>query len=134
MLLLERKKAELLFISGALISSAVMDSPLWGIIRLDVHNLALWHAEFNGKELVRNFVSTNYLNEWISYYYNPIGLYPVWNGTQSNAKNINGLTFDSPNAATIFWSLVGRIILACFLIYYEIEPIKRLLIRIKSRN
>ena len=63
-----------LFIAGALISSIIMDSPLWGVIRLG-HQLPLWYLDENGK----NFVNTCDLTKWISYYYNPIGSYPVWN-------------------------------------------------------
>jgi hypothetical protein len=143
MLLLERKKAELLFVSGILISSAVMDSPLWGLIRLDLHNLALWHAKYDGNTLVENFVPTDDLGEWIRYYYNPIGLYPVWNNTNSDNSNANvkkDVTNNAwwslsnwPNAAMLFWSLVARIFCAFLLLYYEGEPAKRVWMSLKPR-
>ena len=60
-----------LFIAGALISSIITDSPLWGVIRLG-HQLPLWYLDGNGE----NFVNTCDLTKWISYYYNPIGCTP----------------------------------------------------------
>jgi hypothetical protein len=92
-----------LFIAGALISSVIMDSPLWGVIRLG-HHLPLWYMNEKGE----NFVNTCDLGKWIEYYYKPNGLYPVWN-TQS------GL----PNAAMIFWSIIGRSVAAILLIYFQ---------------
>jgi hypothetical protein len=96
------KKLEL-FIAGALISSIIMDSPLWGVIRLE-HQLPLWHRNEHGE----NFVNTCDLTKWITYYYNPTGLYSVWNTP-------SGL----PNAAMIFWSIIGRSIAAISLIYLQ---------------
>ena len=80
-----------------------MDSPLWGVIRLG-HQLPLWYLDGNGE----NFVNTCDLTKWISYYYNPIGLYPVWNTP-------SGL----PNAAMIFWSIIGRSVAAVLLIVFQ---------------
>ena len=96
------KKLEL-FIAGALISSIIMDSPLWGVIRLG-HHLPLWYLDENGE----NFVNTCDLTKWIPYYYNPIGLYPVWNTP-------SGL----PNAAMLFWSIIGRSVAAALLIFFQ---------------
>ena len=64
------KKLEL-FVAGALISSIIMDSPLWGVIRLE-HHLPLWYINDMGE----NFVNTWNLSNWIYYYYNPLGIYP----------------------------------------------------------
>ncbi|HET7284518.1 MAG TPA: hypothetical protein VFI70_07515, partial [Nitrososphaeraceae archaeon] len=72
MLLFSPRRIEL-FIAGILISSAVMDSPLWGVMKLNFHNLPLWHMEGNNLYAV-----TWHLSDWIVYYYNPIGSYQVW--------------------------------------------------------
>jgi len=96
------KKLEL-FVAGALISSIVMDSPLWGVIRLE-QGLPLWYTD--GKN--EGFTNTCDLDKWIKFYYNPLGFYPVWNTP-------SGL----PNAAMLFWSLVGRSIGAGLLIWWQ---------------
>jgi hypothetical protein len=93
MLLFRPRKAEL-FVAGALISSAVMDSPLWGVSRL-LHGLPLWHIE--GDNL---FVPTQSFAQWIVYYYDPIEFYQVWRDYW--------LASGLPNAAMIFWSVVLR--------------------------
>jgi hypothetical protein len=105
MLLLIPKKAEL-FVAGVLISSAMMDSPLWGVTRLLMHNLPLWHI--NGDNL---YAATWSLSEWIVYYYNPFESYQVW----EDYWLYPGL----PNAAMIFWSVAGRLIGATFLIFWQ---------------
>jgi hypothetical protein len=106
LLLIMPKKVEL-FIAGILISSAVMDSPLWGVMRFaHVPPLPLWHME---GEI--NFVVTWSLWEWIVYYYNPIGSYAVWEDYW--------LAPGLPNAAMIFWSVAVRIILAAVLIIWQ---------------
>jgi hypothetical protein len=46
-----------------------MDSPLWEVARI-LHGLPLWHSEPNNP-----FSITYSLNDWIIYYYNPIGHY-----------------------------------------------------------
>lgn len=96
------KRVEL-FVAGALISSVVMDSPLWGVLRLE-HGLPLWYMN----EIGQNFVNTCNLANWISYYYDPIGSHPVWN---------NPIGF--PTAALIFWSLIGRSLGAGLLIWWQ---------------
>ena len=58
------KKLEL-FIAGILISSVVMDSPMWGAMKL-WHGLPLWHVE--GKN---NFATTSSFVAWVTAYYNP---------------------------------------------------------------
>jgi hypothetical protein len=79
-----------LFLAGVLISTVVMDSPLWGIDRI-ARRLPLWKEHQQ---------TTNNLAEWIRFYYNPIGTSLVWDGGWFN---------DSvPNAAMIFWSIIGR--------------------------
>lgn len=119
LLWLTPKRLEL-FVAGALISSVIMDSPLWGVLRLE-HDLPLWYMDSDGQ----NFVNTCSIDKWISYYYNPVGLYPVWD-TQV------GL----PNAAMIFWSIILRGVGAGLLIRVQArhEPerdfsLMRLLIR-----
>ena len=98
------KKVEL-FVAGALISSVVMDSPLWGTVRIYEHALPLWHVYGQN---IENFTNTCNIDEWIQFYYNPVGTYGVW--------DINsGL----PSAAMIFWSLIGRSLGACLLIWWQ---------------
>jgi len=96
------KRVEL-FVAGALISSVVMDSPLWGVLRLE-HGLPLWYMN----EIGENFVNTCNIGDWILYYYNPIGWYAVWN---------NPLGF--PSAAILFWSIIGRLLGAGLLIWWQ---------------
>lgn len=103
------KKSEL-FIASILISSAIMDSPLWGVMRL-AHDLPLWHIEY-GQNFVPTSIDWNGLWQWIVYYYNPIGLYPVWG---DNWPEGSGL----PNAALIFWSVALRVIFAVVFILWQ---------------
>jgi hypothetical protein len=106
LLLLSPKKAEL-FLAGVLISSAVMDSPLWGGMRLaHVPPLPLWHIQGDN-----DFAITWNLWEWTVYYYNPIGGYQVWEDYW--------LAPGLPTAAMIFWSVALRIILAAVLIIWQ---------------
>jgi hypothetical protein len=101
------KKEELaiieLFLAGILISTAIMDSPLWGVIRLYGHDMALWHL-VNSAQPHNEPTSNIWI--WIMYYYNPIGLYGVWDGP-------------FPSAALLFWSVVGRIAAAVILILWQ---------------
>lgn len=103
------KKSEL-FIASILISSAVMDSPLWGVMRL-VNGLPLWHME-NGQNFVPTSVDWNGLWQWIVYYYNPIGTYPVWGDDWPEGSGL-------PNAALIFWSVALRVIIAVVFILWQ---------------
>ncbi len=92
-----------LFLAGFLISTAVMDSAIWGAERLLMNSKAqLWDLQGQTRSLV----------DWIRYYYNPVGLYGVW-GHQG------WIFHDFPNAATIFWSIVGRLTAAGLLIWYQ---------------
>lgn len=93
------------FIAGIFVSSAVMDSPLWGVARL-LHHLPLWHSEPNNP-----YAITYSFNEWLTYYYNPIGYYQVWEDFW--------LFPGFPTASVIFWSILLRIILAGLLIYWQ---------------
>jgi hypothetical protein len=54
------------------LSSAVMDSPLWGVMRIS-HEELLWHQV--GDDC---YAKTNSLSEWIVYYYYPFGHCQVW--------------------------------------------------------
>jgi len=93
-----RKKLELALV-GFLISTVVMDTPLWGIDVLYLHpSQHLW------KE---NNLPTDNLWEWIAFYYNPIGTYGVWGSDWY------------PPAWLMFWSLPGRIALAGILILIQ---------------
>jgi hypothetical protein len=102
------KKVEL-FVAGALISSVVMDSPLWGVIRIDGHALPLWYLNTPNAE---SFANTCDISKWIPFYYNPVGTYGVW--------SIIGF----PSAAVIFWSLVGRLLAAGLLIWWQAKQEK----------
>lgn len=99
------KKVEL-FVAGALISSVVMDSPLWGTVRIEVHALPLWHID-NSQDS-ESFSNTCDIHEWIQFYYNPVGTYGVWDINSS-----------IPSAALIFWSLVLRSLGAGLLIWWQ---------------
>jgi hypothetical protein len=103
------KKEELaiieLFLAGILISSAVMDSPIWGVVRLYGHdNMPLWHL-VNSPPPAHN-EPTRDIWVWIGYYYNPIGLYGVWDGP-------------FPSAAVLFWSVLGGFSAAVVLILWQ---------------
>jgi hypothetical protein len=127
------KKFEL-FIASILISSAIMDSPLWGAAKL-MHNLPLWYM-VNGVNFVPTTIDFNGFLQWITYYYNPIGFYPVW---EDNWPKDSGL----PNAALIFWSVILRFIFAILLIYWqdrqermnkEFSLLKKTLLILKLKN
>ena len=102
MALMFREKKLELFVAGVLISTVVMDSPLWGFERKFFHGLPLWDG-------IPPF--TYNVVDWIKYYYNPVGFYSVW--------DTNWLFPNFPNAVTIFWSLVARITAAILLIWYQ---------------
>jgi hypothetical protein len=108
-LLFKEKKLEL-FVAGALISTVVMDSPLWGVERRFFHGLPLWQGvdRPDGNHI---HVIAWRIGDWIIYYYNPIGFYSVWDH--------DWLFPHFPNAATIFWSIAGRIAAAVLLIWYQ---------------
>jgi hypothetical protein len=122
-----KKKLEL-FVAGALISTVVMDSPLWGIERKFFHGLPLWDGldELNGNH---THITSWRVGDWIMYYYNPVGFYSAWDH--------DWLFPHFPNAATIFWSIVGRIAASVLLISYqhkkesnnEYFSLKKLLVR-----
>jgi hypothetical protein len=90
-----------------------MDSPLWGIERKGFQGFPLWQAKTNAStskcpvEHQRTYSIAN----WTAYYYNPVGLDLVW--------DCSWLFPNFPTAATIFWSLVGRIVAAALLIWYQ---------------
>lgn len=89
-----------LAIAGFLISTVVMDTPLWGVEVLYFHpNQQLW---------IKDDVPTDNIWEWIGFYYNPIGTDGVWGASNS-----------FPTAAVIFWSIVARIFGAGFLIWFQ---------------
>jgi len=103
LLFYDRKKWEYVLV-GFLISTVVMDTPLWGVDVLQAHpNQDLW------KE---NGVPTHDLWEWIAFYYNPIGTYGVWGDGY-------------PPAWLIFWSVAGRIAAAIGLILYQHKSEKK---------
>jgi hypothetical protein len=90
------KKEELaiieLFLAGILISTATMDSPLWGAIRLYGHGMPLWYLVYNPQP--HNAPTTD-IWTWI-FYYGPF-----------------------PTAAVLFWSVVGRMAAAVVLILWQ---------------
>jgi len=103
-LLLMMPKRWELFVAGLLLSTAVMDSPLWGVMRLYAHHVPLWHGD-------KPFQDTSNILEWIVFYYDPFGPHQVWN---------DSWPFDGqPTAAFIFWSLVLRIIISIWLILLQ---------------
>jgi hypothetical protein len=97
-----------LFIAGILISTAVMDSPLWGAVRIWWHHFDLWYITPPPDP---HQAPTTDIIKWIIFYYNPVGNYLVWDGSWI----LPGL----PNAAMIFWSVAGRIAGAITLIFWQ---------------
>ena len=89
------------FIVVFLLSTLVMDSPVWGVERLLRGNL-LW---------TENHIPTTSIVEWIKYYYNPFDLYGVWDH--------DWLFQNFPSAAVIFWSIAGRLAIVISLICLE---------------
>jgi hypothetical protein len=104
-LLLMMPKRWELFIAGLLLSTAVMDSPLWGVMRLYAHGLPLWHT------VNENFEDTTKIIDWIVFYYNPVGSHKVW----KDSWPVEG----QPTAALIFWSLVARVVIAILLVTWQ---------------
>jgi hypothetical protein len=105
-----------LFLAGFLLSTVVMDSPLWGIERKVFHGLSLWDGvedttASNPEHCPVKHSITYSIKDWINYYYNPLGFYLVW--------DCSWLFPNFPTAAAIFWSLVGRIVAAVLLIWYQ---------------
>jgi hypothetical protein len=95
-----------LYFAGFFASTLVMDSPLWGVIRLYWHHTALWTAGPGGTQ-----APTNDLWEWVSYYYNPFGHYLVWDSPWPFAPY--------PTAWLIFWSLIIRGLFAVLLVLWQ---------------
>jgi len=110
MLLFFPKKIEM-FVAAFLISTVVMDTPLWGIERLYLHNGILWNQTGN----------TNSLAKWIAFYYNPLGFYGVW-----------GSAF--PTASILFFSIVARLGSAIGLIWYQHKLELSLNTRVSLKN
>jgi len=116
------KKEELaiieLFLAGILISTATMDSPLWGATRLLLTGNPLWHCSPCEPPPPHNENTTGpplvQLVTWIEYYYNPVGSYVVWVPTAH-----------FPSAALIFWSIIGRIAAAVILIVWQYRQEKK---------
>lgn len=86
-----------LFIAGVLISSVIMDSPIWGVMKIDGHHQMLWDP-----------APTSSVLNWMVYYYNPVGLYTVWNWFHGQ-----------PTAALMFWGVVARMVAAFLLIWIQ---------------
>jgi hypothetical protein len=103
------KKIEL-FLAAVLISTVVMDSPLWGVERI-VRHYSLWKECTQHSGCGNNGTQkTDNLWEWIMFYYNPVGTKLVWD---------HGWYDSLPNAAMIFWSLIGRLFAAFLLIWWQ---------------
>jgi hypothetical protein len=104
-LLLMMPKRWELFVAGLLLSTAVMDSPLWGVVRLYAHGLPLWY------EVDGDFAETINIIDWILFYYNPVGSHKVW----KDSWPVEG----QPTAALIFWSLAARFATAVLLVIWQ---------------
>jgi hypothetical protein len=112
-LLFKKKKLEL-FVAGVLISTVVMDSPLWGVERKFFHGLPLWtgvNTPGNTPSCNQTHIIEWRIANWILYYYNPTGSYLVW--------DTNWLFPCFPNAAAIFWSITGRVGAVVLLLWYQ---------------
>jgi hypothetical protein len=115
MLLLQPRKIEL-FVAGVLISSAVMDSPLWGVAKLYVYDLPLWHevtvVNINGTTTSNCYAPTESLSDWIVYYYNPSGTCQLWEGDGFPWAGL-------PTGALMLLSLIGRLVGGAALIWWQ---------------
>jgi hypothetical protein len=83
---------------------------MWGIVRL-WHGLPLWHSDQ---------LPTFSIVDWIIYYYNPFGFYPVWDSPW--------IFPGFPNAPAIFWSVIGRTAAAVIILLWwnnRREPMKK---------
>jgi hypothetical protein len=103
---LRRPKDWRLYFAGFFASTVVMDSPLWGVIRLYWHHTTLWTGGPGGSH-----VPTNNFWDWVLYYYNPFGHYLVWDSPWPFAPY--------PTAWLIFWSLIIRVLFAVLLIFWQ---------------
>jgi hypothetical protein len=100
MLVFRPMRIELVFV-GFLISTIIMDSPLWGVERL-------WHGNVLWQE--KQSQTTSFV-KWLIYYYNPFGLNRVWDH--------DWLFSNFPTAAMILWSLTARIVCVILWIWYQ---------------
>jgi hypothetical protein len=93
-----------------------MDSPIWGIMRLVLYeNVGLWHCADGKCEPTHgcdvNYEQTSIVYEWMIFYYNPFGFYPVWEDYWPIEC--------SPTSALIFWSLVLWVSIAIVIIGWQ---------------
>jgi hypothetical protein len=103
---LRRPKDWRLYFAGFSASTVVMDSPLWGVIRLYWHHTTLWSGGPGGSH-----APTNNFWDWVFYYYNPFGHYLVWDSPWPFAPY--------PTAWLIFWSLILRGLFAVLLVLWQ---------------
>jgi hypothetical protein len=54
----------------------------------------------------------NGLLQWIVYYYNPIGFYPLWGDNWPEGSRL-------PNASLIFWSVALKVIFVVIFILWQ---------------
>ncbi len=104
------------WVAAILISTAVMDSPLWGAIR-EIQGYNFW---CDPSEPFRYREDCTF-REWFAFYYNPIGNYTIL-GREST------LTFSGifiPTAWMMFTSLLARFVGAWLLIYKQYRDEKR---------
>lgn len=95
MLMLDPRKIEY-FLAGFLISTAVMDLPVWGVERVYAHHGFLWTQHGNTYSVI----------EWSKFYYNPFGMYGIWSGS-------------FPTASVMFASIFIRLLTAGILIWLQ---------------
>ena len=110
MLLFFPKKIEM-FVAAFLVSTVVMDTPLWGVERLYLHHGALWNQSGDTKSL----------SDWIAFYYNPLGSYGIWDKA-------------FPTATIMFFSIVARLGAAIGLIWYQHKLELRLKTPVSLKN
>ncbi len=106
------------WVAAFLISTAVMDSPLWGLTR-EISGYSFWCDPTVPYEYRENCTFA----EWLRFYYNPIGNYTVL-GKESTIE-FAGVFI--PSAWMMFASLPARFIAAWLLIHrqYEQETLRR---------
>ncbi len=99
--------------AAILISTVVMDSPLWGLIReFDVNGHDFWCDP--DPIIPFNYRKHCTFTEWFHFYYNWVGNYSVLG--KESTYHPSGTTIFIPSASIIFWSLAGRGVLAWWFI------------------
>lgn len=105
------------WIAAGLLSTGVMDSPLWGVTRM-----LRGYADMDNGFWCRGAQDFDFpqcgFADWLAFYYNPIGAYPVLPAFPVGEASI------VVTSAAIFWSFLLRISLFGFIWFYFISKRK----------